>query len=542
LIDMNRLVALTALILVSLIVPTSIYALQSQPVTDPKDAALNFVRGAPTFGFDGVGSTLKVIDQFDMKSKPVQHLVTLTFTCLHSGYGDRTGKPTLQVLTPHTAKITVVEGKVTSAVLDDRWDELSQQFIPQTKEVVTKMALDWLRASPTFRFDGLEESLKVVEVWQAQTFAYPSFWQVTVEFDSTHAGYGDRTGQVLAQVITHHSIRIHVTEGVVTMAVIDEKWDELKQSMLPSTHTKEEAEQTALRWLYGCPTFKFDGVMDTIKVLRIDTLRMPNAFEVTIGFVCGYPGYGDRTGHVTLGHSQQHTIRITVHEGQVTRAIIDDVWDEVNQKMLNVDEDQVTSPKSARDYLVDYIIKAYNLGYAVPLGWVEEDLTPQQTVGVSVTRYTSGPWVITVKHPVVLKPTYSVSIAYGGSLPFTWEGTVGVDGVVTAESTSLEKPADQQIIGPVEARDICVKYILVNHPDVKAEPPAEWSEKNLVPDGIVGVTRIQYTGGGWDVVVSGPVVWKPTYSVEVRYTGPGAFKWSGSLPQGAPVQELEFGK
>jgi len=539
---MNRLVALTALILVSLIVPTSIYALQSQPVIDPKDISLNFIRGAPTFSFDGIATTLRIVDYVDLKSNPVQHLVTLAFTCLHSGYGDRTGKPTLQLVTPHSAKVTVVEGKVTSAVLDDRWDELSQELIPQTKETVTKTALDWLRGSPTFRFDGVEESLKVVEVWQAQTFAYPSFWQVTVEFDSLHAGYGDRAGQVLAKVITHHSIRIHVTEGVVTLAVIDERWDELKQSMLPSTHTKEEAQRIALQWLHGCPTFRFDGVKDTVKVLRVDTLRMPNAYEVYIGFICAYPGYGDRTGRVTLGHSQQHIIRITVHEGLVTRAIIDEVWDEVNQKMLNVDVDQVTSPGSARDYMVAYLIKTYNLGYTVPLGWAEEDLTPQQIVGISVTRYTSGPWVVTVKHPVVLKPTYSVSITYSGSPPFTWEGTVGVDGVVTAESTSLEKPIDQQIIGPVEARDTCIAYILRNHSDVKAEPPAEWSVKNLVPDGIVGVTKIEYTGGGWAVVVSGPVVWKPTYSVEVRYAGPGAFKWSGTLPQAGPVQELAFSK
>jgi hypothetical protein len=539
---MNRLVALTALILVSMIVPTSIYALQSQPVTDPKDIALNFIRGAPTFGFDGIASTLRIVDHVQLESYPVQHVVTLSFTCLHSGYGDRTGKPTLQVLAPHTAEVTVVEGKVTSAMLDGRWDELSQKLIPQTKEVVTKIALDWLRGSPTFSFDGVEESLKVVEVWQAQTFAYPSFWQVTIEFDSLHPGYGDRAGKILAQVITHHSIRTHVTEGAVTLAVIDEKWDELKQTMLPSTHTKEEAEQTALQFLYGCPTFTFDGVKDTVKVLRVDTLRMPNAYEAYIGFICAYPGYGDRTGHVTLGHSQQHIIRITVHEGLVTRAIIDDVWDEVNQKMLNADEDQVTSPESARNYLVAYLIKTYNLGYTAPLRWVEENLTPQQTVGISVTRYTSGPWVVTVKHPVVLKPNYSVSINYSGSQPFTWQGTVDADGVVTAESTSLKKPTDQQIIGPVEARDTCVRYILLNHPDVKAEPPTEWSDKNLVPDGIVGVTKIAYTGGGWEVVVSGPVVWKPTYNIEVRFTGPGAFKWSGTLPQGGPVQELAFSK
>lgn len=540
---MNRLVALTALMLVSLIVPTSMYALQSHPVMDPKEIALDFIRGSSTFSFDGMENTISLVDHVELESYPVQNVVTLSFTCLHGGYGDRMGKPTLQALTPHTAKVTVVEGKITSAVLDNRWDELNQEPIPQTPGLVTKIAIDWLRGSPTFKFDGVEDSLKVVEVWQAQTFAYPSFWQVTIEFDSLHVGYGNRAGQILAQVITHHSIRIHLTEAKVTLAVIDDGWDELKQCTLPSSHTKEEAQQIALKWLYGCPTFRFDGVEDTVRVLRVDTLRMPNAYEVIIGFVCNYPGYGERTGRVMLGHSQQHTIRITVHEGLVTRAIIDEVWDEVNQKILNSEEDRVASPESIRDYLVAYLIKIYNFGYAAPVSWAAKDLTPQQTVGISVTRYTSGPWEVTVKYPVVLKPTYSVSISYSGSSPFTWEGTMGADGVVTAESTSLEQPTDQQQIqGPVEARDTCLRYILLNHPDVKAKPPTEWNVKNLVPDGILGATKIEYTGDGWDVVISGPVVWKPTYSVEVRYTGPGAFKWVGSLPQGGPVQELSFSK
>lgn len=94
------------------------------------------------------------------------------------------------------------------------------------------IALNYLKNAPTFKFDGLTESVEIVESWQAQTFAYPSFWQVTIEFDSAHAGYGDRTGQLLPEVITHHIIKIHVTEGKISMAIIDDVWDELTQKML----------------------------------------------------------------------------------------------------------------------------------------------------------------------------------------------------------------------------------------------------------------------------------------------------------------------
>ncbi len=530
------------MMLLSLIVPTSIYAYQNiTPASDPREAALSYIRGASTFSFDGIDSTLKVVDSVDLKSNPAQHLITLSFTCLHSGYGDRSENPTLQVITHHNASITVVDGKVTNAVYDDRWDELNQRLLPQTSETVTNIALDWLRGSPTYRFDAVTESLKVVEVWQAETFAYPSFWQVTIEFDTLHIGYGDRSNQILAQVITHHSIKIHVTEGVVTMAIIDGKWDELNQIILPSTHTPEEAQQVALDWLYVCPTFKFDGIKDTINVQRIDTLRMPNTYEVYLSFVCGYPGYGDRTGHVTYGHSQQHTIRITVQEGSVTRAIIDEIWNEVNQKMLNFDAPMVTSPESARDYIVTYLIKTYNLSYATPLTWVQQNLTPSGIVGSSTFRYSSGPWSVTDKNPIVLRPTYTISLMYNGSAPFTWQGSIGSDGVVTTENTSLEQPVNaQQIIGPIEARDICIAYILLNHPEIQTKPPFEWSVRNLVAEGVLGITKLEYTGGGWDVLVSGPVVWKPTYSVDVLYSGLGTFKWSGAVPQGGPVQELAF--
>lgn len=61
---------------------------------------------------------------------------------------------------------------------------------------------------------------------------------MTVEFDCAHPGYGDRSDMMLAQVITHHSIMIHVTEGKVTLAVIDDKWDDLLRLRRPTMQSR----------------------------------------------------------------------------------------------------------------------------------------------------------------------------------------------------------------------------------------------------------------------------------------------------------------
>jgi hypothetical protein len=52
------------------------------------------------------------------------------------------------------------------------------------------------------------------------------------EFDSSHAGYGDRTGLTLAEVITPHQAVVTVEQGEVTDAVLDGEWDMLSQETL----------------------------------------------------------------------------------------------------------------------------------------------------------------------------------------------------------------------------------------------------------------------------------------------------------------------
>ena len=102
------------------------------------------------------------------------------------------------------------------------WPE-SEAF---TEEKARQMAEEFVRNSPTFAFDGMEDSLELVET------LYPDIenaWQFIYSFDSRHAGYGDRTGQGLAQVITSHEASVVVENGEIKTAILDNKWDMINQ-------------------------------------------------------------------------------------------------------------------------------------------------------------------------------------------------------------------------------------------------------------------------------------------------------------------------
>ena len=548
---MKSYVSIAALVLVACMIPAGIYAMQNTQTPEQKaeGIALKFLKSSPTFFFDGITDSVKIIDVLAIESYPVQHNVAIEFVSQYPGFGDRTGRVMLGHSQQHIIKVTVVEGKVTGAIIDDIWDEMNQKTIAQTSDTIELSAYNWLLSSPSFKYDGLVDSVKMVEIWQAMTFAAPSFWQVTFEFDSQHSGYGDRTGQILAEVITHHSVRIHVTEGKITMAIIDEVWDELSQSMLPSAHTADEAREVALEWLYGCPTFKFDGVLETVKILKVDTLRMPNAYAVYVEFVSQYPGFGERTGRLMLGHSQQHSIKVTVVEGKVTGAVIDDVWDEMNQKSLQDTMPPLVMPISteeAKDAAVKYIIDIYGLSIPLPQGWEYSDLTPKELVGASTIQFSGEGWVVTIKFAVVMRPTYSVEVVYSSKdgSGFSWSGSVDSTGKVEESLSSLTSPENNgtaQTFGVEDARNLVVQYIVENHSDIKVNAPSEWTEKNL-NEGLLGYSKIEYSSGEWTIIVEGPVVWKPNYTVEATHRGALSFTWKGLVPYGGPVQELGLQK
>jgi hypothetical protein len=89
-----------------------------------KALAESWIREAPTYKYDG--SDLQFVHYVQQESYPVRHILTYTFTSSHAGYGDRSGQVTAQVITEHSIKITIVDGNVDSAVIDEKWDEMGQ--------------------------------------------------------------------------------------------------------------------------------------------------------------------------------------------------------------------------------------------------------------------------------------------------------------------------------------------------------------------------------------------------------------------------------
>jgi len=97
-----------------------------------------------------------------------------------------------------------------------------------SKEYSQNVAEEFVRLETTFRFDGIPETLEVTS-----TASVGGGWQFTIEFDSRYAGYGNRSGQMLAQVITHHITEVTVQAGLgVTKAVMDGVWDMVELRML----------------------------------------------------------------------------------------------------------------------------------------------------------------------------------------------------------------------------------------------------------------------------------------------------------------------
>ena len=98
------------------------------------------------------------------------------------------------------------------------WD---RQFLMDTAE-------SWIISeSPTYVFDGINLKFESEEV---QSCA--SCYEFVFSFSSRQAGLGNRGGQLLAQVITSHEMRIGMRGEIVVRAVTDGVYDELSNSYL----------------------------------------------------------------------------------------------------------------------------------------------------------------------------------------------------------------------------------------------------------------------------------------------------------------------
>lgn len=105
-------------------------------------------------------------------------------------------------------------------------------FTPEMRDAIS-IGQEFLLKSPTFAYDGINDSVTFVQPIVTLD-SNPRQYVINYTFDSSHAGYGDRSSQVLAQVITHHVTQITVSNKEVISALVDKKWDELRQIFITS--------------------------------------------------------------------------------------------------------------------------------------------------------------------------------------------------------------------------------------------------------------------------------------------------------------------
>ncbi len=107
-----------------------------------------------------------------------------------------------------------------------------------TEEESKEIARDFVEASPTYKFDGYNLTHK--ETLYPEVVNCTDCYGFVFEFESRHAGYGNRTGKMLAQVITPHEAHVTVKSGEVTSALLDNKWGMVNQTFLDAPSQDDE--------------------------------------------------------------------------------------------------------------------------------------------------------------------------------------------------------------------------------------------------------------------------------------------------------------
>lgn len=94
-----------------------------------------------------------------------------------------------------------------------------------------EVAEQWVKSeAPTYVFDGYDlELLEVEEIVPQRRY------ELTFAFTSRAAGYGDRTEEMAAQVITPHQMVVVADQGEVVIAVTDGVYDEIAGEMVEET-------------------------------------------------------------------------------------------------------------------------------------------------------------------------------------------------------------------------------------------------------------------------------------------------------------------
>lgn len=140
-------------------------------------------------------------------------------------------------------------------------------------EVDRLVAENFLRNSPTFRFDGVQDSIELRDSAEGECATCTEF---IFAFKSLHPGYGDRAPLVLDAGVTPHEAAVSIDGGIITSVRLDGVWDVLAQRSVTHTASAQDTPGDRVSANLGAP-FKLRvgqaAVVDSVS-LKVTLVRV----------------------------------------------------------------------------------------------------------------------------------------------------------------------------------------------------------------------------------------------------------------------------
>jgi hypothetical protein len=95
---------------------------------------------------------------------------------------------------------------------------------------------------------------------------------------------------------------------------------------------EESSEIIARNFILNSATYMYDG--KDLEIRNIENLECRNCWAFNYEFKTDHVGYGDRSGKDLDLITEGHKIRVVVNNREITSAVIDEYWDEINQKVI----------------------------------------------------------------------------------------------------------------------------------------------------------------------------------------------------------------
>ncbi|WMW22893.1 hypothetical protein RE476_03450 [Methanolobus mangrovi] len=134
--------------------------------------------------------------------------------------------------------------------IDEALLKLKRYAAAISTEDAEAMAGEWIMNAPTYSFDGSNPVLTDHQYNEEE----PEVHILTYTFNSSHGGYGNRSDQMVTQVITNHIVEIRLYNEIVESVIIDDMWNEMTQSMLDKVvemKSEQACDQTPWQLWYA---------------------------------------------------------------------------------------------------------------------------------------------------------------------------------------------------------------------------------------------------------------------------------------------------